>query len=134
MRKKKKVEFLEDPIGVSIDVFEEEFFTEKKECAEEHPTAEQLMIRQAVNRLTEKQKQVWDMWNFERATQDEIGDKLGISHQAVAKHIKAIEAKIAKYCRQRMEVYKLIKEQEESKALKIHQRKVQNFHENDSKY
>lgn len=134
MRKRKKVEFLENPIGVSIDAFEEEFFTEKSSVSEEHPTTEQLMLRQALKRLTVKQAEIWNLWNYDRMTQDEIATKLNIAQPVVAKHIKAIEKKITKYCQQRIEVYKLLKEQEESTARVKHQRKVTDYHNRDSKY
>lgn len=131
---RKKKDLITDPIGISIDAFEEEFFLEHSNLSSEHPTPEQLMLRQAVKRLTSKQLQIWDMWNFERLTQDEIAKFLGITQQVVAKHIKAIETKIAKYCHQRMEVYKILKEHEEAKAELRHHRKVQDYHDRDSKY
>lgn len=74
-----------------------------------HPSPEQLMLREAVRRLTPKQKKVWEMHNFDRMTQAEIGKKLKISQPMVNQHIKACEKKIAKWCKSNMGAYKLLK-------------------------
>jgi RNA polymerase sigma factor (sigma-70 family) len=81
--------------------------------ASENATYEQLMIRQALKRLTTKQVQVWELWNYEKLTQDEIAEKLKISQPVVAKHIKAIEKKIVKYCQSHMQAYEAMKETEQ---------------------
>lgn len=132
--KKKKLIQLEDPIGVSLESVSEGLFRPDENKGQEHPTPEQLMIRQAIKLLTPKQQEVWEMWNFDRMTQDEIAERLGITRDAVKMRISGIEKKIVKYCRQRQEVYELLKEQEGKSAFKNHQRKVQDFHERDSKY
>jgi len=75
-----------------------------------HPTPEQLMIRQAEKYLTPKQKEVWELWNYDRLTQDEIALRLGIAQQGVSKHLKAIEKKIAKWVKNNIEAYNLLKE------------------------
>jgi DNA-directed RNA polymerase specialized sigma24 family protein len=77
----------------------------------EHPSVEQLFIREAVKHLTPKQRAVWEYWNYDRLTQDEIGEKLGISHQAVSGHIRAINDRIKKWCDYNQRVYDVIKEQ-----------------------
>jgi len=77
----------------------------------EHPTPEQLFLRMAVKHLTPKQRKVWDYHNFDRLTQDEIGAKLGITHQAVADHISACEARIAKWCKNNMDAYTVLKQE-----------------------
>ena len=77
----------------------------------EHPSPEQMMIRNAVKYLTPKQRKVWQLHNYDRLTQDEIGAKLGISHQTVAEHIKACEARITKWCNSNPILYKMLKGQ-----------------------
>lgn len=84
-------------------------YDENSEC----PSAEQAMLRQAARHLTSKQRQVWDLYNYDKLTQDEIGVKLGITHQGVAKHIKAIEKRVAKWCKSNMAAYNLIKQEME---------------------
>lgn len=75
----------------------------------EHPTPEQLLMRQAAKYLTPKQKKVWEMHNYDRLTQEEIATKMGISQSMVSQHIKAIEARIAKWCKANMGAYELLK-------------------------
>jgi|ERR1019366_2231838 DNA-directed RNA polymerase specialized sigma24 family protein len=82
----------------------------------EHPSPEHLLIREAVKALTLQQRRVWDMHNFDRLTQEEIGKKLGISHQGVAKHIKACETRITKWCNANMGAYKLLKHDYEARS------------------
>src|ERR1035437_2191896 len=77
--------------------------------ASEHPTPEQLLMREAAKYLTPKQKKVWELHNYDRFTQDEIAGKLKISQPVVAKHIKAIEKRIAKWVKGNMGAYELLK-------------------------
>jgi DNA-directed RNA polymerase specialized sigma subunit len=76
----------------------------------EHPTPEQLFIREAAKHLTAKQKVIWDYHNFDKLTQDEIAIKVGIAQPVVSRHIKAINKKIQKWCEANMSVYEMIKE------------------------
>ena len=46
--------------------------------------------------LTEQQMQVTWLYYWEKLTQEEIGIKLGISQQAVAKHVKYAKKKLIK--------------------------------------
>ena len=78
-----------------------------------HPTPEQLFIRHALEQLTPKQRQVWELWNFERKTQDEIAVLLNVSQQAVSKHLKAIERRVKKWVKQNKQVYELLKKEYE---------------------
>ncbi len=39
-----------------------------------HPSPEQLLMRQALKYLTVKQRQVWEYYNYDRLSQDEIAD------------------------------------------------------------
>lgn len=74
-----------------------------------HPSPEQSLLREAVKRLTPKQRRIWDLHNFDRLTQEEIGKRLKITHQMVAKHIKACEKKITKWIKSNMGAYELLK-------------------------
>lgn len=64
----------------------------------EHPTPEQLLFRQGVKYLTPKQRAVWEYHNYDKLTQDEIAEKMGISQQVVGRHIKASKKRLMKYC------------------------------------
>lgn len=79
----------------------------------EHPTVEQLFMREAAKHLTKKQAVIWEYWNYDRLTQDEISEKLGISQPAVCQSIRAIEARIQKWVQENQAVYNIIKEQME---------------------
>ena len=74
-----------------------------------HPTPEQLFLREAIKHLTLKQKAVWDLHSLDKLTQAQIGKKLGISQQAVDDHISASEARIAKWCKNNMAAYNMLK-------------------------
>lgn len=78
----------------------------------EHPTIEQLFMREAIKHLTPKQKVIWDYHNFDKLTLQAIGKKVGISHQAVARHIEAAKTKIKKWMRMNKVVYELLKSQQ----------------------
>lgn len=75
----------------------------------EHPTPEQIMVRQAVKYLTPKQKRVWELYNYDKLTQDEIAKKLGQKRTTIEGHIHRCEARIAKWCKMNMGAYNLIK-------------------------
>jgi predicted DNA-binding protein YlxM (UPF0122 family) len=77
----------------------------------EQPTPEQLFMRMSVECLTAKQKAVWEYHNFDRLTQEQIGAKLGITHQAVAKHITAAQTNMAKWCANNMKAYEMLVKQ-----------------------
>lgn len=79
------------------------------DLSSEHPTIEQGMIREGIEHLTPKQKQVWDLYAYDRLTQAEIGQKLKIRQQVVQRHIKAAEARIKKYVEDHRGVYALLK-------------------------
>lgn len=79
------------------------------DASSEHPTPEFMLMRQAVKYLTPKQKKVWELHNYDRLTQAEIGKKLHISQSTVAEHIAACEARITRWCKSNMGVYELLK-------------------------
>ena len=77
--------------------------------ASEHPTPEQLLVREAVKCLTLKQRRIWDMFNFDRLTHDEIAQKLGVNQSLVTRAIHACERKITKWVNDNMGAYRLLK-------------------------
>lgn len=100
-------------MGVSLESLSPDYEFQEPAPGEKHPSPEQLLVREAAKHLTPKQKQVWELYNFDRLTQDEIGARLGITHQGVAKHIKAIEKRIKKWVAGNMAAYNLIKNETE---------------------
>ena len=74
-----------------------------------HPSPEQLMLREAVKRLTPAQKKVWDLHNFDRLTQEEIAKKLGKKRTTIQTQIGQCEKKIAKWVKNNLGAYKLLK-------------------------
>jgi RNA polymerase sigma factor (sigma-70 family) len=76
----------------------------------EHPTIEQLFMREAYNHLTAKQKKIWEYHIFEKLTQDEIAQKLGITQQTVNAHIRACETRIKKWISENKAAYNLLKD------------------------
>lgn len=76
----------------------------------EHPTPEQLLIRQAVDEgLTTKQKIIWEMYNYDKMTLREIADALEVHFTTIDEHIRMAEKKIVKWCSEHLEVYKTLK-------------------------
>lgn len=77
---------------------------------DEHPTSEQLLMRMAVDKaLMNKQKKVWDLYNYDRLTHDEIAKKLNITRSAVTQQIKTIERQLKKWVNSHQEVYETMK-------------------------
>lgn len=74
-----------------------------------HPSIQQTMLKIALDTLTPKQKKLWDMYAYDRLTQEEIAEKLGIKRQSVAESITKIEAKVAKYVKHNRAAYMLLK-------------------------
>jgi DNA-directed RNA polymerase specialized sigma24 family protein len=113
----KRVERIDSPIGVSLNQLSPtHMFTESNTEYNEHPTSEQLMVREAIRHLTFKQQKLWELWNYDRLTQDEIADKLHIDQSSVSRRIKTIEKRIAKWVRNNIGAYNLLKSQVEEKA------------------
>jgi DNA-directed RNA polymerase specialized sigma24 family protein len=77
----------------------------------EHPSVEQLLLREAIRALTAKQRMAWEYHIYEKLTLDDIGLKMSISHQAVSGHIKAAEKRIKTFCKACGPAYKLLREQ-----------------------
>jgi RNA polymerase sigma factor (sigma-70 family) len=77
----------------------------------EHPGVEELFIREAAKHLTAKQRAIWEYHNFDRLTQDEIADRVGIKQSTVNAHIRACEERIKRWCDDNRGVYNVIQEQ-----------------------
>lgn len=105
---------LRNSIGISLEVFPADKLTERPyDASGERPTTEQIMVRQAIKYLTPKQRQVWDLYNYDRLTQDEIAHRLGKKRTTIETQIRQCEARIIKWCTANMEAYKLIKQEVE---------------------
>lgn len=74
-----------------------------------YSSIEQTMITMACSKLTAKQKKIWDFYNIDRLTQEEIGAILGIKQQTVDLQIRAIEKKIKQWCETNRGAYMLLK-------------------------
>jgi RNA polymerase sigma factor (sigma-70 family) len=92
-----------------LPLFHANNIPESTDKGEEHPTPEQLLIREAAKYLTKKQKKVWEYANYERMTQDEIAEKLGIDQTTVRDHLQACEKRIAKWVKSNIGAYNLLK-------------------------
>lgn len=80
---------------------------------QKHPTAEQLLLRMAVEKaLMNKQRKVWELYNYDRFTQAEIAKKLKCTQQAIDQQIKVIEKQLTKWIKEHSEVYEALKEAE----------------------
>ena len=79
------------------------------DISREQPTPEQLLVREAVKYLTPKQRAVWEYYNYDRFTHDEIASKLRITQQAVQQRIAGAEKKIVKWVQSNLGTYKLLK-------------------------
>lgn len=105
---------IEDAIGISLEVFPEGMLVEKPyDRDSESPKPEQVMIRQAVRYLTPKQREVWNLYNYDKLTQDEIAQKLGKKRTTIETQVHQCEARIVKWCKMNMETYKMIKQEME---------------------
>ena len=90
---------------INVDILVEKIY----DSACEHPTVEQLFIAMAVKHLTKKQKQVWELHQFDRLTQDEIATKLGKARTTVLTQIRQAEARIKRWCVAHVKVYEVLK-------------------------
>jgi RNA polymerase sigma factor (sigma-70 family) len=89
--------------------FYNQFAEKEYDERSEHPCAEVLLLREALKYLTPTQMEVWELWNYDKLTQDQIAKKLSISQQGVSKHLRAIEQRVKKFVKGNMGTYKLLK-------------------------
>lgn len=77
----------------------------------EHPLPEQLLMRQAVKEsLTTIQRNIWEMYNYDRLTQNEIAKRYSITQEAISQRIGTIERRLMKYCKEHKKLIKAINE------------------------
>jgi predicted DNA-binding protein YlxM (UPF0122 family) len=77
----------------------------------EHPSPEQLMLREAVSKaLLNKQRRVWELFNYDRLTHAEIAKKLHVTPSAITQQIRTIEKQLQRWIQEHKEVYQIIKE------------------------
>ena len=111
-RKRKEFIPIKNPIGVSLEVFPaDEMMAPDTRVDNEHPRPEEVMIRQAVRYLTPIQRKVWQLYNYDRLTQDEIATKLGKKRTTIETQIRQCEARIVRWCKSNMAAYHLIKQE-----------------------
>lgn len=79
----------------------------------EHPTPEQLLVREAAKHLTAKQRVVWELHIYDKLSERAIARKLGKARTTIATQIKQCETRIAKWCKNNMQAYNLIKREME---------------------
>ena len=80
-----------------------------------HPKPEELLLRMAVEKaLMNKQRKVWEWYNYDRLTSVEIAKKLKIKQQSADEQIKVIEKQLTKWIKEHSEVYEALKEVEET--------------------
>lgn len=77
----------------------------------EHPTPEQLLVREAAKHLTEKQRVVWELHIYDKLSERKIAARLGKSRTTIATQIRQCEARIEKWCKANMSAYRLIKQE-----------------------
>jgi len=64
------------------------------------------LMREAVNKaLMLRQRKIWEMYNYDRLTHEEIAKKLGVTRSAITQQIKVIENRITKWVKKHSEVY-----------------------------
>ena len=98
---RKKREYLDKPIGVSLESLSPTshlLIAKEGPTGTEHPLPEELLIRQGVKYLTPKQRAIWEYWNYDRLTQDEIAMKMRMKQQNISRALKAIIRRLMKYC------------------------------------
>ncbi len=75
----------------------------------EHPTPEQMLVKMALENLTPKQRQIWDMYAYQQWTQEEIALFLNVKQSSISKILVRIEAKVKKFVKQNKGAYLLLK-------------------------
>jgi RNA polymerase sigma factor (sigma-70 family) len=53
-------------------------------------------IRYTLEKLTDRQREVYQLYHVEKMTQEEVAERLGISQQMICQHMDAIRKKIEK--------------------------------------
>lgn len=80
---------------------------------QEHPTPAQLLMRMAISQaLMNDQRKIWELYNYDRLTHEEIAIKLKVSRQAVSKRIATIEKRLTKWMEEHQRVHEALTEAE----------------------
>ena len=88
-------------------------YQEYKVYSKQYPTPHEALFRMAIDRvLTPLQKEIWGYWNYDKLTQKEIGVKTKKSQQAIEQQIRTIEKHLAEWCKEHLEIFKLLLELE----------------------
>ena len=83
---------------------------EQKNESETHPSPEMFLIREAIKKtLMRDQRELWEMYAYDKLLPAEIARKLKVSKQAIGQRLKVIEKKITVYCNEHKEVYDTMK-------------------------
>lgn len=77
----------------------------------ENPTTEELFIREALKHLSKEQRVIWELYAYDKLTQDEIAKKLGKAQSSIARRITTIEKQVAKWVKNNMGAYELLKKE-----------------------
>jgi predicted DNA-binding protein YlxM (UPF0122 family) len=79
-----------------------------------HPKPEESLLRMAIEKtLMNKQRKVWEYYNYDRLTFVEIAKKLKVSKQAIEQQVNTIEKQLTKWVTEHRAVYEALKEAEQ---------------------
>src|ERR1700690_4676551 len=76
-----------------------------------HPSPEEALLKMAIEKaLNKRQREVWELYAYDRLTFEELGKKLKINRSSALRRIQTIEKKLKKYCLEHKKVYDAINE------------------------
>jgi DNA-directed RNA polymerase specialized sigma24 family protein len=82
-----------------------------------NPTIAETMFRMAVEKaLTVKQREAWELFNYDRMTEEEIARKLRISRRSTRSRLDGAKYSIKMWCEANMHIYDLIKSQQQEES------------------
>src|ERR1700686_185759 len=82
---------------------------------ERHPSPSIRLLREAIDKtLMRDQKELWEMYAYDKTSPAEIARKLKTSKSNISQRIAVIERKIIQYCKDHQEVYETLKEAEDN--------------------
>ena len=82
--------------NVAFSVKPEHEIREEEEAAAEYKAARLARLRKSMKKLTDRQRQILNLYYVEELTQEEIADRLGIRQQSVLDVLKAGRKKMQK--------------------------------------
>jgi RNA polymerase sigma factor (sigma-70 family) len=89
-----------------MEEYMEEIMSEE---IKKQPNVEEMMIRMALEELTPRQRVIWELYNFDRFTQEEIAKKFGVRLRTIESTLTKITLKVAKWCKLNRGAYMLMK-------------------------